>query len=149
MTKRIRKAIDILLDAINNGTLAKGHCSHCAVGNLVSYGMHNPEFRDSAWRWSDLFVTIKGKQIINEDFLTDQRVLNCIIATDFTWRELAKIEYAFETNTKIHCNDYTKFSKGEIKQDQIRGLESAVRVMLEFDECKELIKEVFTDKVLV
>ena len=39
MTERISKAIDIFLDAVNNGTLAKGTCIACAVGNLVAHGM--------------------------------------------------------------------------------------------------------------
>lgn len=38
MTQRVQKAIDIFLDAINNGTLAKGSCTRCAVGNLVRAG---------------------------------------------------------------------------------------------------------------
>ena len=40
MNNRITKAIDIFLDAINEGTLAKGNCCACAVGNLVAHGMN-------------------------------------------------------------------------------------------------------------
>ena len=45
MTPRIQEAIDVFLDAINNGTLAKGTCTACAVGNLAAHYTNGKIFR--------------------------------------------------------------------------------------------------------
>jgi hypothetical protein len=57
-----------------------------------------------------------------------------------------KIENAFETNTKINCYLYSEYSKEQIRKDQIKGLEAAVKVMLKFDDQQDDVKEVFTRK---
>ncbi len=117
MTERIEKAIDIFLDALNKGTLAKGTCTACAVGNLVAHGMginitptnlSNGELDfeiDSPINngsWGKLFITnFDGYQNKHFENLNDPDVQTCIRATDFTWQELAKIENTFERNTSI------------------------------------------------
>ena len=56
MTPRIQKAIDIFLDAINQGTLAKGSCAACAVGNLVAHGLNYDLINNglgSAYLWKN------------------------------------------------------------------------------------------------
>lgn len=147
MTPRIQRAIDIFLDAINNGTLAKGICAKCAVGNLCG----------GNGAWAHLFITIDNRQTLrNGDIPTfhfhkhpiDIKMgLEAISVTEFTESELAKIEYAFETNSKIDIDYYEFYSKEEIRADQIKGLEAVIKVMLEFDDCKEDdIKEIFTEK---
>lgn len=152
MTKRIQKAIDIFLDAINNGTLAKGTCIGCAVGNLVANGMgctidlKNAEPLEVG-DWGLLFQTNIGKQNIYN--LNAQKLLNAyknIRATDFNFHELRAIEKTFENNTNIHFYSYHKHTKEEIRADQIKGLEAVVKVMLEFDSSKEDVKKVFTEK---
>jgi len=142
MTERINKAIDIFLNAIEKGELAKGECRMCAVGNLVRAGGCEDNVH-----WSFLFVTngLK-KQTISRVFLNDDDVQKNIEATDFTWQELAKIEFAFETNSKIDIMDYAKHTTEEIRADQIKGLESVVEVMMDFDDVKGNIKELFTQK---
>lgn len=160
MTPRIQKAIDIFLDAINQGTLAKGSCAACAVGNLVANGIggkiykKNNDFdlrfyfdcdKENSY-WGRLFYTADGRQRFNEESIFYEKAIENIKATDFTLKELMKIEYAFETNTCIDFNIYNNYSKEEIRKDQIKGLEAVVKVMLEFDEQRDDVKEVFTSK---
>ncbi len=162
MTERIQKAIDIFLDALNKGTLAKGTCRACAVGNLVAAGMginiiptylSNGELEfeiDSPINngdWGMLFSTVyDGKQHIRIDNLNISFVQTCIRATDFTWQELAKIENAFERNTSISYENYHFHSNEEVRKDQIKGLEAVVKVMMTFDDVQEKVEEVFTQK---
>lgn len=156
MTERIKKAIDIFLDAINEGTLAKGTCRACAVGNLVAHGLEgkitineNNHFScsESNIQWRFLFITDEYNiQNIDERGLDNPFVQKNIEATDFTWKELAQIEYAFETNSEINFREYRFYSKKEIRADQIKGLEAVIKVMLTFDESKEDVKEVFTKR---
>jgi hypothetical protein len=154
MTKRIEKAIDIFLDAINNGTLAKGNCTACAVGNLVAHGLGGEITNNGCYfectvensHWSGLFITYSGGQLIKTRNLSNDDVQSNIKATDFTWEELALIEKTFETNTSIDADDYRNYTQKQIRADQIRGLEAVVKVMLQFDDCKDDVKEVFTNK---
>lgn len=161
MTKRIEKAIDIFLDAVNNGTLAKGSCIACAVGNLVAHGMNGTiskrkgkfscsgEFESdvNSGVWSLAFVTTGGDQSVYKSYLKNPLVLSSVAATDFTIDELMKIEYAFETNTEIPHTDYGLTAPQEIRADQIKGLEAVVNVMMTFDDVKADVKEVFTNKL--
>lgn len=174
MTGRVERAIDVLLDAINNRTLAKGHCTACAVGNLVAHGLGGEvvqqignEFIDYTCKdietgsfiqnnsWSDLFYTATSgyngdpKQTYHSSYLNDRNVQRCINATEFSVNELMQIEYAFETNTKIKHESYNRLSDRKILEDQIKGLEAVVKVMLEFDNIKADVNEVFTNKVVL
>jgi hypothetical protein len=141
LTPRIQKAIDIFLDALNEGTLSKGSCSTCAVGNLCN--------GDNSW--NQLFVTIQEE---NGEYFQElnsytkepdknykkillEKAKKAISKTDFLLQELAQIEYAFETNTKIHWTCYFYFSSEQIRQDQINGLKAVIEVMMTFDDCKE------------
>ena len=155
MSPRIEKAIDIFLDALNNGTLRKGTCGGCAVANLIANGLGikisstnvigNPKIR----LWGNLFCTFNSVQSLNSlqpSFL--EEIKETIDSTDFTVEELMKIEFAFETNTIILYTNYNYFSKNAIFQDQLKGLEAVVKVMLEFDESKNDVKEIFTKKAI-
>lgn len=160
ITPRIIKAIDIFLDAINNGTLAKGTCVACAVGNLVAKSknitiekieMNGILLRFDTCRpvsnWMYLFMTENGEQKPRLGTIKDEQLgLECIKDVEFSKEELAKIEFAFETNSAISFGRYYKHTKEQIRADQIKGLEAVVKVMLEFDDCKEEVKEVFTSK---
>ena len=161
MTNRIEKAIDIFLDAVNNGTLAKGSCVACAVGNLVTHGMNGTisktkskfdnynvfESDVASSNWSNAFVTCEGNQNIYVNNFKDPMVLSNVEATDFTIFELAQIEFAFEKNTKIPYNAYHLVTPEEIRADQIKGLEAVINVMMKFDEVEADVKEVFTNKL--
>ncbi len=177
MTERINEAIEVFLKAIEVGSLAKGNCAACAVGNLVAHGMIEKESdiiitnplnyeeslsevkevcfddedlgRVSSQNWSALFCTmVDGNQHIRRALYLEQieAGLKVISYTKFTEEELAKIEYAFETNTEIGWSQYNYYTKEQIRQDQMRGLEAVVQVMLDFDDCKELVSEVFTKR---
>lgn len=159
MTERIRKAIDIFLDAINNGTLAKGSCTVCAVGNLVVAGkggritlLGNGNFSCSVvndYWYNGPFIM--GESVVTEEWykyasMSVPLMMEEIRATDFTLIELVAIERVFEDNTRIHYLNYDRSSAEEVRADQIRGLEAVVKVMLEFDEQPDDVKEVFTKK---
>jgi hypothetical protein len=158
MTQRVKDAIDVFLDAINNGTLAKGTCTACAVGNLVAHGMGGTISDDNGfficdvgnYKWGRYFSTDNGFQnVINPNF-EESDLLECVNATSFSLEELREIEYAFETNASIRHTNYHRFSKEDVKRDQINGLEAVIKVMLSFEEDTETnVKEVFTDKVLI
>jgi hypothetical protein len=168
MTQRIIKAIDIFLDAINEGTLAKGSCTTCAVGNLVAHGLGGKvsivntgigryakfEHPSDIWlengNWSNAFCTDGGYQVKLPHLFNEPLVRRNIEATDFTLEELMQIEFAFETNTEIKLRQYYFRSPQDIRADQIKGLEAVVKVMLSFED-KEmatdvLVQEIFTDK---
>ena len=167
MTKRIQNAIDIFLDAINEGTLAKGNCVACAVGNLVAHGMGSKVVNEDMLFvtkpfvvnsiWSDLFMTDSdGYQSLeshNPNGLDEmikqpkyKSLRDAMEKIDFTVDELRQIEYVFETNTNIKHIDYDVHTKEEIRADQIKGLEAVVKLMLTFDEQVDDVKEVFTTK---
>lgn len=159
MTERVQKAIDIFLDAINKGTLAKGTCVACAVGNLVAYGKGGQIFKnplgnfectiDNSY-WGYLFSTSSGIQTKYQTMKHEQNILEDISATDFTLEELMKIEYAFETNTSLSFDRYHYYAPDYVRLDQIKGLAAVVKVMLSFDSTEPVenseVYEVFTSK---
>ena len=154
MTPRIQKAIDTFLDSLNEGTLAKGTCVACAVGNLVAAGAGAKITEDLEScagylnsTWSFAFSTnSEGTRRIDKSYFDNEEVIDNISKTDFSIHELMQIEYAFETNTEISYISYDNCSRKSIRQDQIKGLEAVVKVMLSFDEQVEDVKEVFTHK---
>lgn len=154
MTQRIQKAIDIFLDALNNGTLVKGTCCACAVGNLVAHGLGGTIYNNegdyianvSNEDWMFAFVTSFDGQALHPERFKEPAVVKCVEATDFTLSELIEIEHAFETNAHIHYTDYHEYGAQQIRNDQIRGLEAVVKVMLEFDNAEEEVERVFTSK---
>ncbi len=160
MTPRIQKAIDIFLDAINNGTLAKGACTACAVSHLAAHGMGMntivpiDEHDHSRLRkllpfsfWARSFAsTASGRQFTNEHLLDSSETIYCAEASGFSVGELMTIESAFEKSTGLHFLRYSEYTKAEIRADQIKGLAAVVKVMLTFDDCKDSVEEVFTSK---
>ena len=148
METRIQKAIDIFLDAINNNTLAKGTCVACAVGNLVSHELNiKPEIKGTFDEDGKLHLNSQwGTIVLGMNRGNKEEGLKQCNLTDFNISELNEIEKAFETNTKIKWSDYDSFSKEEIRADQIKGLEAVVKTMLNFNNSKENVKEIFTNK---
>lgn len=159
MTQRTQEAIDVFLDALNEGTLAKGSCAACAVGNLAAFGMGvkikkcngtNAYYCDVVNgirndEWSYAFCTDSFEQSIYESKFD----LPIFQYFKFTPSELAKIEYAFERNSKINFSDYDNYTKEDIRDDQIKGLEAVVKIMLELDEnIQDNYQEVFSNKAL-
>ena len=160
MTQRTQESIDVFLDALNEGTLAKGTCTACAVGNLAAFGMgvkikkfdgvDNAFYCDKVnninnYDWNKAFVTNFSTQMVNKENFD----LPIFQYFKFTPLELSKIENAFERNTTIPIHHYYEHSKKVIRKDQIKGLEAVVKVMLELDKnIEETYQEVFTSKAL-
>lgn len=153
---RLERTIDIFLDAINNGTLAKGSCVACAVGNLVANGLNAKIFQDSYGFfyckkdnifWRNLFITIKNNmQIKNKDIILEKKLEGL---TEYSIEELALIEYTFETNTFISYLKYPCYTEKEIKQDQINGLSAVIELIKSFDNDKSFnIEKKFINKVI-
>lgn len=161
MEQRVKNAIAVFIKAIDTRTLAKGTCVACAVGNLVaagkgakitkvekSFGQIEFESTEKNWFWKQLFMTSNGRQETFPTMLEAPIVMKDIESTEFTWEELAQIEYAFETNSNINFHDYHRFNSDEILNDQIAGLEAVIEVMLSFsNDTKTDVKKVFTEKV--
>jgi hypothetical protein len=156
MTERVKKAIDIFLDAINQGNLAKGECTACAVGNLVAHGMGCSNLDEDnktmlgVGSWGFAFITDENNnQHVYPTVFQNSDIVKCVEATHFTIQELIQIEYAFETSTSIYIDEYIHHSKEEIRVDQIKGLAAVIKVMLGFEEdMTTKVEKVFTEKAM-
>lgn len=158
MATRFNNAINALVQAFFNDTLAKDSCAACAVGNMVAYGFGkklNPCNLNETVRskdgvdnraWIKAFYTANGQQKFFREAFVDSGVLTCARATGYSVRELAKVEYAFETNTRIVAIDYGLHTKSEIMQDQYNGLMAVVEVLCELEGIEDPAeyKELFT-----
>lgn len=152
------KTVDILVKAYLNNTLQHGNCYACAVGNIIASGlgcevvknrigsdkiswsndMPYPGLdKDRITGWGAAFVTEfnssgKLKQTINETALQAHVVSQQIVASGYTWQELAKIEFAFES---VRGEDFTK------DQLMFNGLMEVVDVLAEIHGIDLKIKE--------
>ena len=152
MTQRFEKAYNALYNAFMNDTLAKGTCTACAVGNIVADAMgakvYKTEWESSItfhcnysnhW-WNKMFVTGSDGQSITKISQNSKvkklrkKILNL---TGYTWRELAKVEKAFEESTKILHTYYLECTPEEVMEDQFKGLMAVMDVLIELDEVKE------------
>jgi len=131
-TNRFQNAVNKLIKSFFNETLTKGKCTRCAVGNICG-----------SWEWSVLFETdpntneqdtsgLNRSKFMPEQFET---ALKQIYDTNYTPEELAKVEYVFETNTKIAYLDYeyNQCTHEEFIQDQFNGLCAVIDVLCEFE----------------
>ena len=156
MTDRIKKAIDIFLDAINNQTLASGTCSACAVGNLIAHELGVIPKVEKLIEYASIiqpqaaWISVKkGASPKFSQGKTHEEVIELMKSTGFSVEELLEIEKAFEDNTYINFAAYPHYAKEEIKKDQIRGLKAAIEVMKNFDKVEFSTQEEFVDKVVV
>lgn len=144
--KRFNDAISALIKGYIHGTLAKGTCSACAVGNIVAKGIgcdivvsHNDVFHwsnEECPLWPMVFVTGSLQQFIHpENYVSDAK--REIDSTGYTWQELARVEKAFEKNTKISFGIYKDVTPEEIDRDQLNGLYAVVDVLCEIEGIKE------------
>lgn len=99
-----QKTVDILVKAYFEDTLEHGNCSACAVGNIVNY-----EKSKMSWSWANVFCTSSRIQIVEPNNY-EGAAKDEIDSTGYTWRELAKIEYAFETAPKGNSGDEWMFN---------------------------------------
>jgi hypothetical protein len=145
------KTINILVQAFFNGTLAKGTCSACAVGNLCAAGLggkiwydrdlnnFTSDINDQHTSWVFVFATnsILGQRINPEAYHKYNHIKKCIDSTRYKWQELAEIEKAFEENTRIQYFDYDATDQQKIMQDQHNGLMAVVEVLTDIHEVSE------------
>lgn len=145
MTKRLNQAMTALTQSYFDGTLAKGNCASCAVGNMVAHA-HGKRVKrldtpvelekyidNSDWKKGFFTVTETGEQRIFESGLIHPSFLFCIAPTGYAPLELQKIEYAFETSTTINGTNYHLHTPEEIDADQLTGLYAVVEVLCELD----------------
>lgn len=142
-SKRFNNAISKLVTAFFNDKLEKGICTACAVGNICN----------GASYWVSAFYTVLGHQTINPENYKEL-TKETIDKTGYSWEELAKVEKAFECNTKIHGNSYYKFTKKQIAEDQYKGLMAVVDVLCEIEnidpkEYKDMFSYSLDENVLV
>ena len=101
MTKRFKKVYNALLKGYFKGTLASGHCSACAVGNIVADAnggiIQGDDFNCTTnnWYWSDLFC---GGIVYAETSHPDRIAIFKL--TGYTIYELAQIELTFENTSR-------------------------------------------------
>lgn len=97
--------------------------------------------------WSNVFLTALGSQE-TWPFSYEGETKKVIDKTGYSWRELARIEYAFECATKINNYDYRFRSKDAIIQDQYNGLMAVVEVLCEIEGISaQETKEMFSYKI--
>lgn len=174
MTARFEKAYNALVNAYFEGTLAKGICVACAVGNIVAVGagarinVSELPWGDPLYEclyendfWGTLFSTSKGiqrkyvtypngmtfcepyKTLVCEEemaVISKQRE-KLLRLTGYSDVELAEVEKAFETNTKIDFTNYKAHTEQEVLEDQFNGLSAAVDVLVRLDNIENENKQ--------
>ena len=153
MKATFEHSIDVLVKAFMNNTLEHNNCCACAVGNLVAdgIGIKVVPFKGivtkAKWESENDSVSIeKGWPLV---FMTDDKkqkkrsynykdlAKKQIDSTGYTWQDLAKIEFAFETADKGNSDDDWMFN----------GLMAVVDVLAEIHgidlEKKEEAKSMF------
>ena len=158
-SKRFDVAIASLMKGYMNGTLAKGNCAACAVGNMVAgaTGRTIKKSQDFDGEVDFDFVNVIGhinnpswqlvfstsnrdkrlsrekRQVIEMQYYKDSAQLD-IDATGYSIQELADVEWAFEKATKIMFHDYhRKRDKRKIDEDQLKGLFAVVDVLCKIE----------------
>lgn len=107
MKATFENTVDILVKAYLNDTLKHGNCAACAVGNIVAKSLEY-KVQGHSWlknnksiipEWDLVFCTAFFKQDVDETFYfgTAKKQID---STGYTWRELSRIEKAFES---IRC----------------------------------------------
>lgn len=154
---RFDRAIKALVSAFFDGTLAKGDCAACAVGNMVAAGYGKKVFIDDEnefycpthnQSWADVFISsLLGNhfEISNYTGLAKEN----IDITGYSVLELSLVEIEFEKNTFIYIDEYCLHTKEQIMQDQYNGLMAVVEVLCEIEGIENVseYKEMFAYKV--
>jgi hypothetical protein len=166
-TATFDNTVSILVQAYLNDTLKHGSCCACAVGNIVADALGIQMTKDNLrWPgylypgydyidgliqptgWGAAISTCLGVQEINKEALTLPVVSNQIKATGYCYKELARIELAFE-NEKYEYEDDDTSEKIElgIQKAMFSGLMAVVDVLAEIHgidlTAKEEAKKLF------
>lgn len=110
MTPSFDKTVDILVKAYLNDTLKHGDCYACAVGNLVAHSCgyrvtprlewFDQDGKSKFAEWKFVFMTVRRRDETTQSIYPEHyngRSKEQIDSTGYTWQQLAKLEYAFET----------------------------------------------------
>lgn len=154
------KTVNILLDAYNKGMLEHGNCTACAVGNMVQQACgYNHQLNydgDLSWieafpEWRFVFLTYEKYQELSESSYSGL-AKEQIDSTGYTWKQLAEIEYAFESSISNTKEGYNFWRRAENqKQGQFIGLTAVLKVLKEIHETEpethnenqEKLKEIY------
>lgn len=122
------KTVGILYDAYFNDTLERGNCHACAVGNMIAANCKIPFDQFIMWsigipEWDRVFRTAEKIQIKNP-WEYSSIAKEQIDSTGYSWKELAKIEFAFETAS----------SQGTIEDKMFAGLVAVLKVLKEIHQ---------------
>lgn len=146
MKATFQNTVDILVKAYLNHTLFHGRCNACAVGNIIASSCdlrvdyNNWTTEDGAMvfpQWDSVFVcdfpTKTKIQSIYKDAYEGE-AKDQIDSTGYTWRQLAKVEKAFE----LHSDDHTGLPEDEA---MFNGLMAVVDVLAEIHNIDLTAKE--------
>jgi hypothetical protein len=144
--EKFNHSVGVLVKAFLDDTLDHGNCGACAVGNLVADALNDKDFKVfgpmnltgelvHGIGWAAVFCTTgKGRQLlIPGQYKGDAK--KQIDATGYSWRELARIEKAFE----LHNPDYTKTI--DIEEGMFNGLMAVVDVLADIHGVDLSVKE--------
>lgn len=124
------KTVDFLVQSYFNGTLLKGNCTACAIGNIVggNKGIEIPILTDRNNPPDVPEISILTAQVSINIF--DINVENELYKiTGYSFSELRSIERTFERESKIHWLNYNRHSETEILIDQFNGLMAVIDVL--------------------
>lgn len=126
MKPEFHKTVNVLVQAYLNDTLVHGYCTACAVGNIVASSMGievikddnfcGPDWSHSNPKWPNVFLctgedpTKENFQVVDSNGYEKPDVKREIDSTGYTWQELAKIEFAFESAPYEGTRDDRMFS---------------------------------------
>lgn len=140
--KKFNHTVNVLLKAYLNDTLQHGNCFACAVGNLIKDARKYTYGKSKAGRliWMEV-QTARWRHVFMTNFVSVQErdpskyigeAKAEIDSTGYTWQQLARIEYAFETADEGKSNDDWMFN----------GLMAVVDVLAKIHEIDlETVKE--------
>lgn len=157
MKANFDNTVSILVKAYLNDTLQHGSCYACAVGNIIASGLGcevvriRKAFRDLSWSnnmdypgldrneikgWGAAFSTEFNdagdlEQMRYEPALKNPFVSEQIVASGYSWIELAMIEFAFESSRKNSTGDELMFN----------GLMAVVEVLASIHSVDLKVKE--------
>ena len=102
---RFEQAVDILVEAYHNGTLERGKCKKCAVGNMLANPYWSLLFhtnkQESRWMYEEYWDDVEtAVEIANVDLAYDRPaseiLIESIYESGYSIMQLAMIEQRFE-----------------------------------------------------
>lgn len=132
-----------LIGAFFEGTLAKGHCAACAVGNMIHYShgvkpelIEHPRLKDGVTFKTNYPTNSRsGEEWLNCSIEHDMKLIAKIqiSPTEYSLSEILKIEAQFEKNTQIVHSYMKAYTKEQIMEDQYKGLCAVVDVLCQLE----------------